>query len=108
MISTGEILLKYGAGSKFVYELKETELKELQKYSLCIYNDIEEYCESHNLRVMMGFGSTLGAHRHNGFIPWDDDIDVIMPKEDYVKFINGFTKEYGDKYFVSSPLIDDC
>lgn len=48
---------------------------------------LREICEKHGLRYYLGYGTLLGCIRHNGFIPWDDDIDVLMPREDYDRLI---------------------
>ena len=68
-----------------------------------MYSDILRVCEKYNIRVMLGGGSALGAVRHGGFIPWDDDLDLIMPREDYNKFISVFDKELSDLYEITSP-----
>lgn len=49
----------------------------------------DEVCRKHELRYSLAFGSLLGVVRHKGFIPWDDDIDVVMPREDYEKLKGG-------------------
>lgn len=54
-----------------------------------MYNILEEFatfCDAHGLRYYLAYGTMLGAVRHHGFIPWDDDIDVMMPEEDFLKF----------------------
>ena len=66
--------------------------------SIEIYKAIESICQRHNLRMYAGFGSALGAIRHKGFIPWDDDIDILMPRPDYEKFWEYAEKEL-PKYF---------
>lgn len=68
-------------------EVKEAELRLLRIF--------DSYCRENNLRYSMGSGTLLGAVRHKGFIPWDDDIDVIMPVEDYRKFLAGFASRGG-------------
>ena len=65
---------------------KET-LRKLQLMEFDLLKDFIRVCEKHNLRYYMLAGTLLGAVRHDGFIPWDDDIDVGMPREDYEKFI---------------------
>lgn len=78
-------------------------IKELQKICLSILLDIQKVCDKYNLTIMLGGGSALGAVRHKGFIPWDDDIDLNMPREDYEKFKNVFKEELGSKYNLYAP-----
>lgn len=61
-------------------------LREIQKRLLIILIDFSKYCEEHNLKYSLAGGTVLGAIRHKGFIPWDDDIDVFMPRPDYDRF----------------------
>ena len=65
----------------------EFSLKDLQNSILSILIEIKRICEKHNLKYILYGGSCLGAVRHNGFIPWDDDADIAMPRKDYEKFI---------------------
>ena len=51
-----------------------------------ILKDFIKFCEKNNLTYYIYAGSMLGAIRHNGFIPWDDDLDVVMFRDDYVRF----------------------
>ena len=75
-------------------------MNDLQKRLLVIFKAFAEVCEKHNLSYFLNGGSCLGAIRHKGFIPWDDDIDVMMPREDYEKFLT-LQKEYeGTPYFI--------
>ena len=66
---------------------KITDLKELKKIELDILLYIDRICREHNLLYYMAYGTLLGAVRHKGFIPWDDDIDIVMPRPDYEKLI---------------------
>lgn len=63
------------------------EIRELQEIELGILVDVDRLCKEHNIRYFLGEGTLLGAIRHNGFIPWDDDVDIIMPREDYNRFL---------------------
>lgn len=76
---------------------------DIKSVGLEILSVLHDYCVSHNIKYSLGFGTLLGAIRHNGFIPWDDDIDVVMPREDYERFINEFDVE---GYYTTSCLKD--
>lgn len=52
-----------------------------------VYREIAKICEKHSLRYWAAYGTAIGAVRHHGFIPWDDDLDLMMPREDYDKFL---------------------
>lgn len=65
---------------------KELTSSEIKKAELDILIAFDEFCREHKLRYFLSSGTLLGAIRHKGFIPWDDDIDVSMPRPDYEKF----------------------
>lgn len=67
--------------------MKKLSLEELKKEELNILTTFNKFCQQHALRFYLAGGTLLGAIRHKGFIPWDDDIDVCMPRPDYEKLI---------------------
>lgn len=77
-------------------------LRRLQLTQLEIYRGFVAFCESSGLNHALAYGSLLGAVRHSGFIPWDDDMDVIMPREDYDRFIKLAEKELPEDYEILS------
>ena len=63
---------------------------DIKKVGLELLQVVHDFCVKNNIRYSLGFGTLLGAIRHNGYIPWDDDIDLIMPREDYERFLETF------------------
>lgn len=85
---------------------QEIDVEMLKKIQLEILLDIAKFCEEHHLRYYLGAGTLIGAVRHKGYIPWDDDIDIIMPRPDYIKFINLYNKKEDMRYTVHSIVND--
>ena len=73
--------------------LSDDELKQLQRKSLEITMYIINFCKERNIRVFLYAGSLLGAVRHQGFIPWDDDMDLYFPAPDFDKFVEAWEKD---------------
>jgi len=72
------------------------ELEELKKIELSIMKKIHTFCESNGIEYFLCFGTLLGAVRHKGFIPWDDDIDIFMKRAEYDRFLQSFEKDQTD------------
>lgn len=81
--------------------MKALTLREVQLAELNILIEFDKICQANNLHYSLAGGTLLGAVRHNGFIPWDDDIDVCMPRPEYEKFRSLFTS---DKLFLSKDI----
>ena len=81
-------------------EYDDKTLRHLQKLELMILKDFIKICEENNLDYYIYGGSLIGTIRHEGFIPWDDDLDVIMFREDYDKFKQIFNSSENDKYYL--------
>ena len=64
-------------------ERRELTIKETQAISLEILHTVAEICEQQHLRYALIYGTLIGAVRHHGYIPWDDDVDIMMPRPDY-------------------------
>ena len=78
------------------------KMQSLQKYILEILVDVDEFCRKNDITYYLGEGTLLGALRHKGFIFWDDDADILMPREDYEKFLSIAPEALKDKYSVDS------
>ena len=85
--------------AKVVENVVQIELELLRK--------LKEVCDTHHLRLYAMYGTLLGAVRHAGMIPGDDDIDVALPRKDYQKLL-ALQKEFSGEYFLQTPENDDC
>lgn len=74
--------------TNYLHEMTSSESSAMKRALLDIYRDVAKLCEKEGLTLMLSGGSCLGAIRHKGFIPWDDDLDVMMRRDDYEKLIH--------------------
>lgn len=102
-LPTGFLQSEYREGY-FVDE----QMKKVWAVELELLEQFQKVCQKHNLRYYAIGGTLLGAVRHKGFIPWDDDIDVGMPREDYDRFLQLCEKELEHPYRLVTPMNDDC
>lgn len=79
------------------------DIRDVQIELFNMFKDIVTVCEKYNIEYFLDSGTLLGAVRHKGFIPWDDDIDIGMMREDFDSFINIVKEELGDKYTIDLP-----
>ena len=77
---------------------EELTLRQLQEIELQILDAVDAVCRKHNIRYYLGEGSLLGAMRHQGFIPWDDDMDLLMTRDEYDRFLAVAASELAPTY----------
>ena len=87
-------------------EYKQSHLRAVQLRQLEILEEIDRLCQRHGLRYWLDGGSILGAVRHGGFIPWDDDIDIAMPLDDLPRFVEVARKELPEGLFMQTMETD--
>ena len=88
------------------HQFQEISLEEAKEIMLDILIEFDQICKKNNLTYWLDAGTLLGAIRHKGFIPWDDDIDVSMPRDDYNKFIQIYKKELSPYLFLQTKESD--
>lgn len=92
--------------------MDDSTKNKLREIQLQILDEIVRICKEHGLRYCLTGGTCLGAVRHQGFIPWDDDIDIIMPRRDFRRFIDltkdGNTGDFFLDYYMTNPSYGRC
>lgn len=83
------------------------DIEKLHVTLIEILDYIVSVCKKHNIQYCMVYGSALGAYRHNGFIPWDDDMDIAMPRYDYEKFISIMKRQTDAQFSIQSEETED-
>ena len=96
---------------------KELNKEEIKNIQLDILNSIHQFCVERGIRYSLAFGTLLGAVRHQGYIPWDDDLDIMMPRPDYDRFVAEYqgthqhyvvqTYKNDESYFLSLAKVYD-
>ena len=93
----------YEESTECGYTIKP-EMKELWAVELDLLNELLKFCQEEDIKVYAAYGTLIGAVRHHGFIPWDNDIDVWMLREDYDRFLN--KAKFSDPYFLQTEDTD--
>lgn len=101
-LATTSVFKQLQNNNKNLTKMSNDQLKKLQSVLLEMVVDFDNVCRKYKLNYHLGGGSCLGAIRHDGFIPWDDDIDVDIVREDYDTLEKIFKKELGGKYYLES------
>ena len=88
------------------YNPDGSNLRRMQLHILEMLKYIDKVCRENNIKYWLSAGSCLGAVRHGGFIPWDDDVDIEMERKDYIKFYKILNSEQNDRYILHSYFND--
>ena len=83
--------------------MRPINVEELKKLQIEILDNFDVFCKKNNIRYWIDYGTLLGAIRHKGFIPWDDDVDIAMLREDYEKAAAIFNSQSNDRYIFQTP-----
>ena len=81
---------------------EDSKLRQVQRIGLDMLCEVKRICEKHGLKYYLFYGTMLGAVRHQGFIPWDDDVDIAMPRQDYDSFLEIAKRELAERYFLET------
>ncbi len=86
--------------------MRDFDLRKLQLIELDMLKDVAKFCDENEINYFLDSGTLLGAVRHKGFIPWDDDIDICMDIKNYKRFLKLAPKGLNEKYFVQNYKTD--
>jgi len=87
--------------------MHQLSMDEMKAVELELLKTFDAFCKTHGLRYWLSDGTLIGAMRHKGFIPWDDDVDIQMPKQDYYELVRLVNEGavIGEHCRLGSPLV---
>ncbi len=91
--------------TRWGYTIKK-QMKEVWAVQLDLLSELDRVCCKYDIRYIASGGTMLGAVRHNGYIPWDDDLDLMLPREDYKRLCEVAPKEFKEPYFLQTEYTD--
>lgn len=86
--------------------MSDVNLRDLQLFQLSILKELDRICKNNNIKYYLAYGTCIGAVRHHGFIPWDDDIDVHMMYDDYLRFMDVCKTQLDPRFYFQSHFND--
>ena len=107
VLQTNELLKENLSRKNGLHRLTDEETEAIKKVVLEAALDVIALCDENGIPYMLGGGSALGAVRHGGFIPWDDDIDLNIPRKYIPQLIDAIENRYPDKYYIEAPLFTE-
>lgn len=105
IVNAGIVPLEFLKDETICETLVPSVIKKVWAISIDLYFELRRVCEKHHLKLFTDGGTTLGAVRHQGFIPWDDDMDFCLLREDYDK-LKSLHDEFSNPYFLQTPETD--
>lgn len=106
MLETNVMLRKSALGNDKLITVSDDDILSIQKVIYEILADFDTVCREAGIEYLLCGGSALGAVREKGFIPWDDDADICIPRKDYDRFFELFTNRFSNKYFIQKLSLD--
>lgn len=107
MLETNNMFRESTINNQKLCSLTDDDFGKIHTILLNMLDDIDALCRKYDLKYMLCGGTALGAVRHKGFIPWDDDVDIALPRSDYDKLAEILRKEYGDRYWLQDIYSND-
>lgn len=106
-LQTSGMFKDYNYEDRGLICLSDEQLKQVQSSLWSMFQEIAAVCDRHDIAYGFCGGSAIGTLRHHGFLPWDDDLDVFMPREDFDRLEQIFAEELGDRYWLHTPQNHD-